>query len=154
MGDRYSSKVQHLGGLSAQVGSVFISISNLKFSRGLLGQSFLWIFGYRPSMCKYGFINIQVLAERYTWLIHIMSWGVPLVVFAVSYSQNRFGFYHCEGYISMCWVQPHRGDYWWHIILWQLFAGKAWEITSYILVLTLYLSVKYNLKRFVCTLHL
>lgn len=91
----------------------------------------------------------QTWTERYRWLIHVLSWGVPLVVFTVGYSLERFGYNHCGGYIRLCWIRPRHGDRRWQLLLWQLFGGKSWEIISYILVLVLYLSVKYKLKRFV-----
>lgn len=79
--------------------------------------------------------------------MHIVCWGIPILVAVVTGVNFRFGFNRCTDVVWWCWITPKLSDSGrlYVITLWQLFAGKFWEIGSYILVSVLYGAVKIKL---------
>lgn len=73
-----------------------------------------------------------------------------MVVVIVTFVYNKFGYNPCEEVIWWCWVEPALGDTAFIVILWQLLAGKAFELASYLAVSVLYAVVKIKLARHAC----
>ena len=88
----------------------------------------------------------QVLMEKLLWLVYVICWGVPIIVMIVTLSEKRYGYNPCgEDGIWYCWVAPKLYERKTDLMVWQLIAGKLWELISYIVVSILYGFVKYQL---------
>lgn len=73
-------------------------------------------------------------------LIHVVSWGVPIVLCTVAMTQQWLGPSLDDTSVSWCFISgcKPRG---WHSIG-QLLLGKGWEMISYILVIFFYTATK------------
>lgn len=88
--------------------------------------------------------------DRYRLVLHAISWGIPCVVIIITLIYHRFGHNPCAQPIWWCWITPKDGDQRSAVVLWQLFAGKLWEMASYVVVCCLYAVVKFKLAQHVC----
>lgn len=90
------------------------------------------------------------LTKQLKALPHILSWGVPLVVAAVTLLNNRYGLNVCTEIHWWCWITPKKSDpSQLYLILWQLLTGKAWEFSAYIFVCIMYWMVVKNVSAYV-----
>lgn len=73
-------------------------------------------------------------------MIHVISWGVPLVLCTVALFKGWLGPSPDDTAVSWCFVktcEPAWGSHWGHKVG-QLLLGKGWEIVSYVLVIFFY----------------
>lgn len=85
------------------------------------------------------------------WVVHGLSWAIPLSVTAIALGYQRYGYNPCVEECWWCWVSPKPTDQRHHLILWQLFTGKAWELISYVIVCTFCGAVRNFLSKHVST---
>ena len=73
-------------------------------------------------------------------VIHLVSWGVPLVLCTVAMTQGWLGPASDDTSVSWCFIS-YREPRGWHPTG-QLLLGKGWEMVSYILVIFFYSATK------------
>eukprot|EP00052_Salpingoeca_macrocollata_P029944 m.309443 g.309443 ORF g.309443 m.309443 type:complete len:339 (-) comp23034_c7_seq4:236-1252(-) len=103
--------------------------------------SFCW------TTCMAIFLYISIVkgnpkgAERAMRTFHVVCWGFPLVVLCVALGFDVLG-YDSSVAVGWCWLK-HKGPF----PLWQLMAGKLWEMLSYVLTTYFYIAVKRKISQ-------
>lgn len=92
--------------------------------------------------------NRKTLANRLIPFFHIVGWGLPILIVSLGLGYNALGYDTFSGQqVGWCWVRS--GD---NIpedctLFWRIFAGKGWEILSYIVTFFLYIRIKFFLRK-------
>lgn len=90
------------------------------------------------------------LVTRFRALPHIISWGLPLIVLAVTQSYERYGLNVCTGeMLWWCWIANESPHDHLPIVFWQLFSGKLWEMMTYIFTSVMYALVVIDISSYV-----
>lgn len=64
-----------------------------------------------------------------------------ITVFALAF--NVIGYDHNLDSASWCWIDPTTPN----AVVWQLFTGKVWEITCYVITCVLYFTTVFYIKK-------
>jgi G protein-coupled receptor 157 len=96
-----------------------------------------------------------VLANKLIPLFHVVAWGVPLLITLPLLIMGKLG-YSPYAASNWCFVKdslPHNdpkyacGHLNYEELLLALVGGKAWEITTYVLVIVLYAAMKWHIHK-------
>ena len=74
-------------------------------------------------------------AEKMFWAIHVIGWGVPVVIVERVLEEDVLGNDRDIQSSGWCWirVQDH-GKSAHKSIMWMLITGKAWEVLAFVTV--------------------
>ena len=96
-----------------------------------------------------------ILAKKLLPLYHIAAWLLPLFITLPLLVAGKLG-YSSFAASNWCFIadkMPHTnlkeqcGHFDWEIFLFVLVGGKAWEILTYILVVVLYIAIKWDIYK-------
>ncbi|NP_001085567.1 G protein-coupled receptor 157 L homeolog isoform X1 [Xenopus laevis] len=106
-------------------------------------SSFFWTV----AVAVYLYITIvksqQNFADQLIPWLHLISWGVPLVITLSAVCLKKIGYDASYVSVGWCWIDIDAEDK----LLWMLLAGKAWEILAYLTLPVLYILIKKHIGR-------
>ncbi|KAG8434416.1 hypothetical protein GDO86_012694 [Hymenochirus boettgeri] len=106
-------------------------------------SSFFWTV----AVAVYLYITIvqsqQNFADQIVPWIHLISWGVPLVITLSAVFLEKIGYDASYVSVGWCWIRIDIEDK----LLWMLLAGKIWEILAYLMLPVLYILIKKHIGR-------
>lgn len=119
-------------------------------------SSFLWTMHLAIYLFVAIVLDKPLLAKKLVILFHITGWGIPLAIDIPALATHHLGASHSQTSVDWCFVtfnytnpnstsEFHRrlAEYY----SFELLCGKFWEITAYVVALSLYISIKVALKR-------
>ncbi|XP_048752223.2 G-protein coupled receptor 157-like isoform X2 [Ostrea edulis] len=104
--------------------TTYASLVSFAWTCNLLITLYLYYIGHhRPSRLR-------------EWIMHIVGWILPGIIVISAVSAGALGEDSAEYSGPWCWVRdfPSKGER----ILWMLFAGKFWEILTYIITFVMF----------------
>ena len=116
-------------------------------------SSFLWT----SHLAIYLFVAIVIanptLAKKLVIVFHITGWGIPLAICLPSLITGHLGGSNDQASVNWCFIHFNgTADNYWRKRLeeyygFEFLCGKFWEITTFIVAVFLYVSVKIVLRR-------
>jgi G protein-coupled receptor 157 len=149
---------------------VYISIGD--FLTALVNTSGVWGTTGTGNFCKsQATLNIAAILSSFFWTVylslylyltlcigmrsitekrvmaafHVTAWGIPLVVAVLAVSLGAVGTTKDTTSDGWCWISTELN--WKMLLFWMVFAGKGWEIISYVAISFFYIKVKLFLKQ-------
>ncbi|KXJ24358.1 G-protein coupled receptor 157 [Exaiptasia diaphana] len=86
--------------------------------------------------------------KKVMFVFHVTAWGIPLIV-ALSAASVGNAFGQTSISDGWCWISRNLSSN--LLLFWMFFAGKGWEILSYLAITIFYIKAKIVLKRKMCS---
>ena len=87
------------------------------------------------------------LANRFIPVFHVFNWGFPILICLPLLAAQKLG-YSPFAASTWCFIRTQKSGS--EKLALILIGGKLWEILAYVLVIALYATIKYHIRRQVC----